>query len=168
MTKSKTLMLEVLRETIDHSNKRIEDLNRRRGYQYLKLVRNLDKEKMKKFLRKLETDLRGQEDLKFQGHCKKWWNLADSQYPKNGYRCDIQLAFPYPYTDDYLCSVASNIQSTRVVLDAERVKFTNDSGKQVPMVCSRLLEKGPEFRAPPVLNKTFLENVELELDKTYI
>ena len=45
------------------------------------------------------------------------------------------------------------------------MKFTNDTSKQVPRECSRLLEKGPDFRAPPILNKKFIDNVELSLDK---
>ena len=89
--------MEVLREAVDLTKEKIENLNRRRGYQYLKLVRRLDEERMKELLRQLEADLRGLEEQKTLGHRKKWRKLADCQYPMDSYYCDFRPVFPYSY-----------------------------------------------------------------------
>jgi len=91
--------------------------------------------------------------------------LANCQYPMDSYYCDFRPVFPYPYSDVFLCGATSDFITSDVLMNDGGMKFTNDTSKQVPVVCSRLLEKGPDFRAPPVLNNTFIDKVELELDK---
>ena len=52
--KVKSLQLEVLRETVEQTKKKMAELDRVRGYQYLQLVRNFKEDEMTELLRLLE------------------------------------------------------------------------------------------------------------------
>ena len=163
--KKESLELEILRLRIKELDKKMAHDNIRRGHGYLHLTRSWKRENAEVFLKKLDGALELEMQQKMEIHRRKWMDLTGRTYP--GLSCEISCApvFPFPFTDDFLCSVAVTH------LDRTSDVFVFDDGveglseNQIPAAISNVLSKGPKYRIPNKVDKHFMKNAEKELDK---
>ena len=67
--------------------------------------------------------------------------------------------FPFPYVDKFWY-----VNSGSIAFFHHSDKFINEARVSVPEPVAKLLEKGPNFRVPPKLNKRLYENIDLSLE----
>ncbi|MEL7308412.1 MAG: hypothetical protein AAGK05_11445, partial [Pseudomonadota bacterium] len=166
--KLQSLEMEVLRTCLTEYREKLESLEQQRGYEYLTLTQSRHHVDLQRLFTLLKEDVRGEERDKFERHKAKWSRTTDRPFSmcQSDYECDIKPKFPFNHADAYLYSEAPRRGKPENPRDVLRTDFCNDTEYVLPNELTSLLNRGPNFRIPPNLNKkNFLENVQLSLDR---
>ena len=163
--KIQSTKMETLRSTISESRGKLASLQREAGYEYLNITRRGEKAEVSRFLELTSAAATTEADMTYRRHAKKWTKLCETPFPSccPPYLFVPDLSFPYDFVDGFW------LKGERPSLTADAScktnhQFTNDSKLILPDYVVNLLEKGPKFRAPHVLNDNFSEGIKLQLE----
>ena len=169
-----SLKLEILRTSKKDKQLRLREVERELGYEYLNVMRSAGSDFRCEFLRIIIEMVQKEEDLMFNTHSRKWKKLTDWDYPLS---CESYVFSHKPYFHYYLkdnwwpdrnsFTIESDSKHNVDKCNAHQNNrhVTNDSSHDIPTNVIDLLEKGPKFRVPTMLNCNLIKETETQLDR---